>query len=566
MAATRLADAGATPPAAAPAAKGNAITLTWSIVPDGTTLTSGAQEPNTPSDFIARMNAIYGNQATWLPVVTQVFNEWSSVAGITYVYESHDDGVPMAQFNTGILGVRGDVRIGAHPIDGGFNILAYNYFPNFGDMTVDSNDLVSGGFMFGTANNSRALRNVMAHEHGHGLGFNHVDPVNGTKLMEAFASTGFDGPQLDDILAANRNYGDIYEKAAANNVAANAVDRGTLADGADVVNMVSMSTLNDQDYYKFTIPSNRPTRVTVSPLGTTYLQGPQNGQTSSFNAKAQMDLQFQLLASDGATVLQTVNSTTVGNDESFTNLNMPAGTYYVRVLPAPGAANSAQMYSLTTLVGQAAVPVTDTIAPVTPNVRTTPVDSIDITFSEPVNPSTFTLDDFTNVSRDVITENLADYGVTLTTTDNQHWTLGNLSAFSNRVGVFSLTLGTDIQTADGRSVQAAQNVGWQMTAINGTSGNDVIRIARAAGFDNLDAVYFRRQQQRRVPLQHQCPAHRADDQRRGGRRRHHAGLHGRKPASQRQRDARRRRWQRHDRHPRCHVERSVHRHRDHHPP
>src|SRR5205814_328373 len=98
---------------------GNAITLTWSIVPDGTVLTSGNGEPNAGSDFIARMNALYGNQATWLPIVTQVFSEWSAVAGITYVYQPTDDGVPMSSTNNGILGVRGDVRIGAHPIDGG---------------------------------------------------------------------------------------------------------------------------------------------------------------------------------------------------------------------------------------------------------------------------------------------------------------------------------------------------------------------------------------------------------------------------------------------------------------
>jgi hypothetical protein len=470
-------------------AQGSAITLTWSIVPDGTTLTSGAGEPNTPSDFRARMNAIYGNMTNWLPIVTQVFQEWSDVSGVTYIYEPNDDGVQMAQFNTGINGVRGDVRIGAHNIDGGFNILAYNYFPNFGDMTIDSSDISPGGFMFGTANNSRALRNVMAHEHGHGLGFNHVDPINGTKLMEAFASTGFDGPQLDDILAVNRNYGDIYEKAGANNTFSTAVDRGTLADGTNTVSMVSIANTSDQDYFKFNIPSNKPVRVTVSPQGFTYLQGPQGGTTTSFNAKAQMDLQFQLIASDGTTVLQTVNATTAGNDESFTNVNLPAGTYYVRVTPAPGAANSAQMYNLTTLVGQAAVPLTDQIDPVTPTPRTTPVSSIGITFSEAIDPASFTLDDL-SMTRDTLSESLAAQGATLTSGDNIHWTLGNLDAATDKVGSFVVNLGTDIQTGDGRSVASGQSVSWQMTAINGTEGNDDIRVARAAGFDNLAAVYF----------------------------------------------------------------------------
>jgi len=43
---------------------GTGITLAWSIVPDGTTLTSGVGEPDTVSDFQARMNALYGSSLT----------------------------------------------------------------------------------------------------------------------------------------------------------------------------------------------------------------------------------------------------------------------------------------------------------------------------------------------------------------------------------------------------------------------------------------------------------------------------------------------------------------------
>ena len=35
----------------------------------------------------------------------------------------------------------------------------------------------------------RFLRNVVMHEHGHGLGFQHTCPANGTKLMEPFIDT-----------------------------------------------------------------------------------------------------------------------------------------------------------------------------------------------------------------------------------------------------------------------------------------------------------------------------------------------------------------------------------------
>jgi len=196
---------------------GTGITLTWSFVPDGTTLTSGNGEANLPSTLIARLNTRYGSQAVWLPLFQQVFDNWSSVSGITYVYQPTDDGVPMSQNNNGVLGVRGDVRIGGHPVDGPSNVLAYNYFPNFADMTLDTNEFDGGGYFTSSSNNSRNLRNVTAHEHGHGLGFNHVDPVNATKLMEPFANGAFDMVQFDDMLAVQRNYGDFYEKSGGNN-------------------------------------------------------------------------------------------------------------------------------------------------------------------------------------------------------------------------------------------------------------------------------------------------------------------------------------------------------------
>ena len=62
-----------------------------------------------------------------------------------------------------------------------------------------------------TANNSRRLRNVVEHEHGHGLGLRHVCPVDGTKLMEPFINVGFVGVQFDDIFTMQRLYGDFLE-------------------------------------------------------------------------------------------------------------------------------------------------------------------------------------------------------------------------------------------------------------------------------------------------------------------------------------------------------------------
>jgi len=117
------------------------------------------------------------------------------------------DGRFETKIASGVLGVRGDVRISGHFIDGNSGVLAYNFFPNFGDMVIDTGDNTYNN----TASNSLILRNILAHEHGHGLGISHVCPVNQTKLMEPFLTTAFDGPQPDDILAGNRGYGDDNE-------------------------------------------------------------------------------------------------------------------------------------------------------------------------------------------------------------------------------------------------------------------------------------------------------------------------------------------------------------------
>jgi hypothetical protein len=119
--------------------QGTPITLTWSIVPDGTPIGSGYGEPAAPSNLRSYLNGIYGNINTWLPVFQQVFDRWSQLTGVTYVFEPNDDGSTLVSL-AGQLGVRADIRIGGHFIDGNFNVLAYNYYPNNGDMIIDTGD------------------------------------------------------------------------------------------------------------------------------------------------------------------------------------------------------------------------------------------------------------------------------------------------------------------------------------------------------------------------------------------------------------------------------------------
>ena len=229
--------------------QGDPMTLTWSIVPDGTSIFGYNGEPTSPSNLRAWLNGIYGSQAVWLPIFEGVFDRWSELNGVTYVYEPNDDGSPWTSTNiaSGVLGVRGDVRISGHFIDGNSNVLAYNFFPNFGDMVLDTGDNTYNN----TSNNSLILRNILAHEHGHGLGLSHVCPVNQTKLMEPFLATAFDGPQFDDILATNRGYGDALES---NDTPGAASNLGSIAFGNGVaLDTVSVDDNSDTDVYAFTV-------------------------------------------------------------------------------------------------------------------------------------------------------------------------------------------------------------------------------------------------------------------------------------------------------------------------
>ena len=225
--------------------QGQVTTLTWNIVPDGTPMGSFAGEPAAPSNLKAFLNGIYGNEATWIQQFQTVFNQWGALTGVTYVRETADDGTLLHGLG-GQLGFRADIRIGGHFIDGDFNILAYNFFPNTGDMVIDTGDAYySQDFTFSA---SLGFRNMLAHEHGHGLGFEHSCPIDQTKLMEPFLSTAFVHAQLDDKLAGWRGYGDDKEN---NETAGTAADLGSLVNGTRTEDELSIDDNSDVDFCEF---------------------------------------------------------------------------------------------------------------------------------------------------------------------------------------------------------------------------------------------------------------------------------------------------------------------------
>lgn len=356
---------------------GKPVTLTWSIVPDGTFVQGFNGEADAPSNLRARLNTIYGSEAVWLPILQSIFDRWSQVSGLNYVYEPFDDGAalqsPAGQTSPffGVVGVRGDVRISGHTIDGNSGVLAYNFYPDSsdavgGDMVVDTGD----NFFDDTANGSVKLRNVLSHEHGHGMGQAHVCPIETTKLMEPFVTTVFDGPRQDDIRHAQYSYGDVNEP---NDFAAQATDLGVLNCGTisvgempapagpvagaiaenPIASTVSLSDLADDDFYAVTVDRAAGITVTAVAVGSAYDDSAQacsgqSGSCCSGNATDSLTaikLAVNVLDSDGTTLLAT-SAGGSGQSQTVTDVLLPhAGTYYVQVKPS-GATSISQFYKL----------------------------------------------------------------------------------------------------------------------------------------------------------------------------------------------------------------------------
>jgi len=324
--------------------QGDPTTLTYSYVPDGTFVPNlGIGLGSGNSQLFAWLNGIYGSPATWQALFDQVFDRWSELTGLSYVHESNDDGVN-TNSAAGVLGVRGDVRIAAFNFqnDGNGGVLAYNNFPQDGDMVFDAFDT----FYNSTGSNSLRFRNVAAHEHGHGLGMLHVCPANATKLMEPFVSTAYNGPQLDDILNGHRHYGDPMEP---NDGVAQATDLGSFGiGGVSIESNVSIDDNSDSDWYMINLTSPARISYTVAPNADSYQQGT---QTQSCNTGTQTDynsihnLRISIYEpGDPINAALVVNATGTGQSETLEFDGVSTGIYFIEVDSA-SSTNNVQRYA-----------------------------------------------------------------------------------------------------------------------------------------------------------------------------------------------------------------------------
>ncbi len=327
--------------------QGDPTNITYSFAPDGSFIPNSGLGSGS-STLFAWLDAKYGDTATWQALFHSVFDRWEELTGVTYTWEPNDDGRNMSS-SLGIVGVRGDVRIFAfnYPFDGNNGVLAYNFFPNDGDMAIDAFD----SFYNNTGNNSIRLRNVVSHEHGHGLGMAHVCPATATKLMEPFVSTSYDGPQLDDILNGQRHYGDPLEP---NDTIADATDLGTYADtGIVAVPEASIDDNNDMDFFKVTTTERAQILFVIAPNAGQYNQGPQTTSCNtgaSTNYNAMHDLKVEMYAiTDLFNPVAVADDNGAGTGETLTYEAENPGEYLIIISPVTST-NNIQRYQGTMLI------------------------------------------------------------------------------------------------------------------------------------------------------------------------------------------------------------------------
>ncbi len=339
--------------------QGSPRALTWSFVPDGLAVTGGN------SELFSRLDTLFaaqGGRTTWINQFVSCFNRWAALTGTSYTRLTApgvdwDDGAGWGSVGNGTT--RGDIRISMTNIDGSSGTLAFNFFPSNGDMVLDRAE------NWGSSSNTwRFLRNVVMHEHGHGLGIAHVCSTNSGQLMEPFINTGFDGPQHDDIRAGQRHYGDPFEN---DNSAGAATNLGTITEGLPITlgpvpapnvnngSILSIDANSEVDFFRFTTTGSVAATVTVTPIGMVYDNSPQScgadGSScctgNNIDSRALADLNVQIIAANGVTVIATGESSPAGSAEVLTNIPLlVVGNYYIRVYEGATLSQS-QLYHLT---------------------------------------------------------------------------------------------------------------------------------------------------------------------------------------------------------------------------
>lgn len=275
--------------------QGQAMTLTYSFVPDGTVIQASTAGSGPSTLFATLDSAFPGGRAAWKARFAEAFAEWSKYVNITYV-EVADDGAAFPA-SPGQLGGRGDVRVAMIPLTDSTSY-GVTYFPQFGGDTVLNSDQINE--FVDPENGFRKLLNVIMRQHGTGLGLRAVISDDSSFLMEPGLQTGFLGPQEDDIRGIQSLYGDRFELNEG--IGEEEFIGGPIRDPADggtvtlTIENASLGNSGDADWYAFTAFAGAPIAIRLEPVGSTYSFAPQNSpqDTQTVNGAAVRNLGLRL--------------------------------------------------------------------------------------------------------------------------------------------------------------------------------------------------------------------------------------------------------------------------------
>lgn len=391
---------------------GDPISITYSLVPDGTALPGMIAKPAEPAGpsrmFIDFDQAFDGFREFWIALLAESFtgtrfDSWGSISGVTFTRVTGppvdpdgpgplpeanvdwDDGAPWGD-NGPILGggaEHGDIRIAAKFIDGIGGVFGYAFPPDDpmypGEIVLDVDEYwedPSFGF--------RRLSNIPSHLVGIALGLGLSCPADDTKIMEPIADEkDLLGPGFDDIRGVQVLYGDLYENNDVFDVQGlpffpfDPVE--SLLGQEYFAGNLSIDQTSDEDLFLLTIPEELgetvdiDVRIEATPLGTFYFIGEAiNGgcggvPTVNINSGIAQNLRISLRDENGLSVtnyrdldgdsvsadgLGYINIADAGDPEVIIAKIEAPGVYYVEISSSGGPDPLApQIYELDVLVG-----------------------------------------------------------------------------------------------------------------------------------------------------------------------------------------------------------------------
>src|SRR4051812_34217760 len=113
------------------------VDLTYSYMPDGS-----RAEQNKPSKLFGSLDALTG-RSTWQGIFTSELNRWASASNNRVSFSSHSDSGLDFNFSGSVQNDSraGDIRFGAHRMDGSGKTLAHTYYPPPNNAGTGAGDL-----------------------------------------------------------------------------------------------------------------------------------------------------------------------------------------------------------------------------------------------------------------------------------------------------------------------------------------------------------------------------------------------------------------------------------------